>query len=217
MKKSLICLLFFVLSISIIAQESSNESWNNILHFNVGYAISTSNWEFTHPYVLGNGSFTGRISGTFEESYLFSGGFEFSKGYLGYQANVGLFPAKFFITKQVDPGVIQIRNDVYSFTAIFLEADVILFPLGNPVDKITPYVKAGVSGMKTTGDIDNTILALSFNAGSRIFINENFGVDASIKFRYMILYNVQLTDQITASKGVSISSLIANVGILYRL
>jgi hypothetical protein len=217
MKKSLICLLFFVLNISIVAQESSSKSWNNILHFNAGYSISASDWEFTHPYVLGSGSFTGRISGTFEESYLFSGGFEFSKGYLGYQANVGLFPAKFFITKQVDPGVIQIRNDVYSFTAIFLEADVILFPLGNPVDKITPYVKAGVSGMKTTGDIDNTILALSFNAGSRIFINENFGVDASIKFRYMILYNVQLTDQITASKGVSISSLIANVGILYRL
>jgi len=217
MKKLIFYLLFILLNISVAAQQDRNESWDMMLHINCGYSLTTSDWEYTHPYILGSGSFTGRISGTYEESYGFAGGIELSKGYLGGQVSVGIFPAKFSIKEQVDPGITQTRNDVYTYNSIFLEAEGILFPYGNPVDKISPFIKVGLGGMITSGDIKNNLLLLSGSGGVRIFISENLGLDLSINFRHMWLYNVKLTDQISAAYGVSLSSLMANVGILYRL
>ena len=217
MKKLIFYLLFFMLNISAAAQQDRNESWNMMLHIEGDYSLTTSDWEYTHPYILGSGSFTGRISGTYEESYGFAGGIELSKGYLGGQISVGIFPAKFSIKEQVDPGITQTRNDVYTYNSIFLEAEGILFPYGNPVDKIAPFIKVGLGGMITSGDIKNNLLLLSGSGGTRIFISKNLGLDLSINFRHMWLYNVKLTDQISAAYGVSLSSLMANVGILYRL
>ena len=217
MKKLIFYLLFFMLNISAAAQQDRNESWNMMLHINGGYSLTTSDWEYTHPYILGSGSFTGRISGTYEESYGFAGGIELSKGYLGGQISVGIFPAKFSIKEQVDPGITQTRNDVYTYNSIFLEAEGILFPYGNPVDKIAPFIKVGLGGMITSGDIKNNLLLLSGSGGTRIFISENLGLDLSINFRHMWLYNVNLTDQISAAYGVSLSALSANVGILFKL
>ena len=217
MKKLIFYLLFILLNISVAAQQDRNESWDMMLHINCGYSLTTSDWEYTHPYILGSGSFTGRISGTYEESYGFAGGIELSKGYLGGQVSVGIFPAKFSIKEQVDPGITQTRNDVYTYSSIFLEAEGILFPLGNPVDKITPFIKVGLGGMITSGDIKNNLLLLSGSGGTRIFISENLGLDLSINFRHMWLYNVKLTDQISAAYGVSLSALSANVGILFKL
>ena len=217
MKKLIFYLLFILLNISVAAQQDRNESWDMMLHINCGYSLTTSDWEYTHPYILGSGSFTGRISGTYEESYGFAGGIELSKGYLGGQVSVGIFPAKFSIKEQVDPGITQTRNDVYTYNSIFLEAEGILFPYGNPVYKIAPFIKVGLGGMITSGDIKNNLLLLSGSGGTRIFISENLGLDLSINFRHMWLYNVKLTDQISAAYGVSLSSLMANVGILYRL
>lgn len=111
MKKNII-LLCFITTISILAQEQSNQKWDLTFHLNSGYSLSTSDWEYTHPYILGNGgSFTGRISGTYQESFGFEGGLEMSKDYFGCQLNLGVFPAKFSIKKQVDPGITQVRND----------------------------------------------------------------------------------------------------------
>jgi hypothetical protein len=203
---------------AISAQENNNDQWNVILHLNGGYTLITSDWEYTHPYHFGDGdTFTGRISGTYEESYGFLGGIELAKSYLGYEANIGVFPAKFIIKKQVDPGITQTRNDAYSYNAIFLEVEGILFPLGNPIEKITPFIKVGVGGMITSGDIKNNLFSLSGSGGTRIFIYENLGLDFSIKYRYLLLYDVTLADEISAAYGVSLSSFIINVGILYRL
>ena len=206
-----------MLNISATAQQDRSENWNMMLHINGGYSLTTSDWEYTHPYILGSGSFTGRISGTYEESYGFAGGIELSKGYLGGQISVGIFPAKFSIKKQIDPGITQTRNDAYTYNSIFLEAEGIMFPYENPLDKISPFIKVGLGGMKTTGDINNNLLSISGSAGARFFISDKFGVDLSLKFRYMLLYNVLLTNEISAAYGVPISSLIANAGILYRI
>ena len=217
MKNNAVYLLCLISTISLTAQENINETWSTVLHLNSGYSLSTKDWEYTHPYILGNGgSFTGRIAGTYEESYSFSGGLELSKDYFGFQANLGIFPAKFSIKKQVDPGLTQVRNDVYSYTAIYLEAEGILFPLGNKADQISTFFKIGLGGMTTTGDISNNLLSISCNAGTRIFISENFGMDLSLKFRYMLLYNVILADEISAANGVSLSSFITNVGVIYQ-
>ena len=217
MKKLIFYLLFILLNISVAAQQDRNESWDMMLHINCGYSLTTSDWEYTHPYILGSGSFTGRISGTYEESYGFAGGIELSKGYLGGQVSVGIFPAKFSIKEQVDPGITQTRNDVYTYNSIFLEAEGILFPYGNPVDKISPFIKVGLGGMITSGDIKNNLLLLSGSGGVRIFISENLGLDLSINFRHMWLYNVKLTDQISAAYGVSLSALLISIGMLYQL
>jgi hypothetical protein len=217
MKKLIFYLLFFMLNISAAAQQDRNESWNMMLHIEGDYSLTTSDWEYTHPYILGSGSFTGRISGTYEESYGFAGGIELSKGYLGGQISVGIFPAKFSIKEQVDPGITQTRNDAYTYNSIFLEAEGILFPLGSPVEKISPFIKVGLGGMITSGDIKNNLLLLSGSGGTRIFISKNLGLDLSINFRHMWLYNVNLTDQISAAYGVSLSALSANVGILFKL
>ena len=217
MKKLIFYLLFILLNISVAAQQDRNESWDMMLHINCGYSLTTSDWEYTHPYILGSGSFTGRISGTYEESYGFAGGIELSKGYLGGQISVGIFPAKFSIKEQVDPGITQTRNDVYTYNSIFLVAEGILFPYGNPVDKIAPFIKVGLGGMITSGDIKNNLLLLSGSGGTRIFISENLGLDLSINFRHMWLYNVKLTDQISAAYGVSLSAFSANVGVSYNL
>ena len=212
-------ILFQLMTIkSVEAQPLTKQSWNMILHLNTGYSLTTSDWEYTHPYILGSGgSFTGRISGTYEESSIFYGGLEFSKSFVGLQANIGIFPARFLIKEQADPGITQIRNDIYSFNIFFLEAEGILFPLGNLTDKITPFIKAGIGGMATSGDISNNLLSLSGCVGTRIFITESLGIDFSLKAKYMLLYNVPLTDQISAAYGVSLSSLSVNIGILYRL
>ena len=209
--------VFLVLVIYAGTKESYAGDWNMMLHTNGGYSLGTSDWEYTHPYILGSGSFTGRISGTYEESYGFAGGIELSKGYLGGQVSVGIFPAKFSIKEQVDPGITQTRNDVYTYNSIFLEAEGILFPYGNPVYKIAPFIKVGLGGMITSGDIKNNLLLLSGSGGTRIFISKNLGLDLSINFRHMWLYNVNLTDQISAAYGVSLSALSANVGILFKL
>ena len=214
--------LIIILQLIIIkaskAQPLKNKSWNIILHLNTGYSLATSDWKYTHPYILGNGgSFTGSISGTYEESYFYYGGLEFSKEYFGLQANIGIFPAKFLIKEQIDPGITQKRNDIYSFHIFFLEVEGILFPLGNPTDKITPFFKAGLSGMTTSGDINNNLLSFLGCIGTRIFIMENLGIELSLKAKYMLLYNVPLADQISAAYGVPLSSLSANVGVLYGL
>ena len=89
MNKNII-LLFFSTAISILAQGQSNQKWDLTFHFSSGYSLSTSDWEYTHPYIWGSGgSFTGRISGTYKESYNFEGGLEISKGYFGFQINMG--------------------------------------------------------------------------------------------------------------------------------
>ena len=218
MKKYIFYLLFLISHIAISAQENNNSQWNVILYLNGGYSLATSDWEYTHPYYLGNGgTFTGRISGTYEENYGFLGGLELSKGYLGYEANIGVFPAKFLIEKQVDPGITQTRNDVYSYNSVFLEVQGILFPFGNPIEKITPFIKLGAGGMMTSGDIKNNLFSLSGSAGTRIFLSDNFGLDFSIKYRYLLLYDVTLADEISAAYGVSLSSFSINVGILYSL
>jgi hypothetical protein len=217
MRKIFIIPLFLVIEINIVAQGQNNQVWNITFHLNSGYSLTTSDWEYTHPYYLGSGgSFTGRINGTYEENYNFSCGLEFSRSYFGYQVNLGIFPAKFLIKEQIDPGVRQVRNDVYSYNSIFLEAEGILFPLGNPCDKVIPFLKVGLGGMRTTGDIKNNLLSLSGSAGTKIFIAYNFGVDLNIKFRYMLLYNVTLANEISAAYGVSLSSLCANIGIIYQ-
>ena len=209
MKKNIFTLILFIASMNITAQEQNVKIWEFTLHLNTGYSFTASDWEYTHPYILGSGSFTGRISGTYEESYGFAGGIELSKGYLGGQISVGIFPAKFSIKKQIDPGITQTRNDAYTYNSIFLEAEGILFPYGNPLDKISPFIKVGLGGMKTTGDINNNLLSISGSAGARFFISDKFGVDLSLKFRYMLLYNVLLTNEISAAYGAPISSLIA--------
>ena len=71
--------------------------------------------------------------------------------------------------------------------------------------------------MKTTGDINNSLLSISGSAGARFFISDKFGVDLSLKFRYMLLYNVLLTNEISAAYGVSLSAFSANVGVSYNL
>ena len=218
MKKNIFTLIFFIAFLNITAQEQIEKIWEITLHMNTGYSFTTSDWEYTHPYHLGNGGlFTGSISGTYEESYGFAGGFELSKGYFGYGANIGMFPAKFLINKQVDPGVTQMRSDVYSYNSIYLEAEGVFFPLGNPSDNITPFVKIGLGVMRTTGDIKNNLLSFSGSTGAKIFITANLGVDLSLKYRYMLLYDVKLAEQISAAYGVSLSALSANVGLLYRL
>ena len=92
-----------------------------------------------------------------------------------------------------------------------------MFPYGNPLDKISPFIKVGLGGMKTTGDINNNLLSISGSAGARFFISDKFGVDLSLKFRYMLLYNVLLTNEISAAYGVSLSAFSANVGVSYNL
>ncbi|MCG6912703.1 hypothetical protein LJE86_02180 [bacterium BMS3Abin03] len=217
MKNNAVYLLCLISTISLTAQENINKTWSTILHLNSGYSLSTKDWEYTHPYILGNGgSFTGRITGTYEESYSFLGGLELSKDYFGLQANLGIFPAKFSIKEQVDPGLTQARNDIYSYTAIYIEAEGILFPIGNQTDKISPFLKIGLAGMTTVGDIKNNLLSLSGCAGTRLYISGNVGMDFSFKFRYMLLYNVKLADEISAANGVSLSSLIVNVGVIYK-
>ena len=213
---TLIVVLQLIIVRATEAQPLTSQSWNMILYVNTGYTLTTSDWEYTHPYFLGNGgSFTGRISGDYEESYGFTGGFELSKGYWGGDINVGIFPAKFSIKEQVDPGITQTRNDVYSYNSFFMEAEGILFPSGNPVDKIAPFIKVGLGGMMTSGDISNNLLSISCSGGTRVFISENLGLNLSLKFRYMFLYDVKLADAISA--GISLSAFSANVGILYRL
>ena len=71
--------------------------------------------------------------------------------------------------------------------------------------------------MTTSGDIQNNLLTFSGSICIRTFFTESLGIDFSLKAKYMLLYNVPLTDQISAAYGVSLSSLIANIGILYRL
>ncbi len=212
-------ILFQLITIkSVEAQPLTKQSWNTILHLNAGYSLTTSDWEYTHPYILGSGgSFTGRISGTYEESSIYYGGLEFSKSFFGLQANIGIFPAKFLIKKQVDPGITQTRNDIYSFNIFFLEGEGIFFPFGNQINKIVPLIKAGLGYMTTSGDIQNNLLTFSGSICIRTFFTESLGIDFSLKAKYMLLYNVPLTDQISAAYGVSLSSLIANIGILYRL
>ena len=109
------------------------------------------------------------------------------------------------------------RSDVYSYNSIYLEAEGVFFPLGNPSDNITPFVKIGLGVMRTTGDIKNNLLSFSGSTGAKIFITANLGVDLSLKYRYMLLYDVKLAEQISAAYGVSLSALSANVGLLYRL
>lgn len=221
--KSKFSLLTLIVLLQIIiinftkAQPLNNRSWDMILHLNIGYSLTTGDWEYTHPYILGNGgSFTGKISGTYEESYYSCGGLEFSKEYFGFQANIGISPAKFLIKEQVDPGITQIRNDTYSFNIFFLEGEGMFFPLGNSKGIAIPFLKAGLSYMTTSGDIHNNLLAFSGSIGVRTFFTKRLGVDLSLKAKYMLLYNVPLTEQISAAYGVSLSSLIANVGVLYH-
>ena len=81
------------------------------------------------------------------------------------------------------------------------------------------WFHAGVGYMffNPAGDIKNNLLSLSGSAGTKFFITDNFGLDLSLKYRYMLLYDVKLADRISAAYGVSLSALSAHVGILYKL
>ena len=198
---------FFIIIISgnINAQQSTNESWNKIISLHFGFPMGTNNWEYTHPSYSGSGGVqTIREPGTFEGKYTLYGEFELSKGYFGFSAGAGFIPAEIKVDK---------TNETYNFNSISIEIAGMFFPLGNQFDKIVPLFKIGAGGIKSSGDLDNTALFISFGGGVRTFFTENFGASLMLKGRYMTYDEIPLDENITGD--ISFTNFAVELGFMY--
>ena len=198
---------FFIIIISgnINAQQSTNESWNKIISLHFGFPMGTNNWEYTHPSYSGSGAVqTIREPGTFEGKYTLYGEFELSKGYFGFSAGAGIFPAVIKVDN---------TNETYNFNSIFIEITGMIFPLGNQFAKIVPLLKIGAGGIKSSGDLDNTALFISFGGEVRTFFTENFGASLMLKGRYMTYDEIPLDENITGD--ISFTNFAVELGFMY--
>ena len=88
------------------------------------------------------------------------------------------------------------------------------FPLGNPSDKIVPLLKIGGGGIKSSGDLDNTSLFVTFGAGLKTFFTENFGASLMIKGCYLTYNKIPLDDNVTGD--MSAIPIIVVAGVSYK-
>ncbi len=200
----LVILLLFIPCKNLIAQPSANDSWNKIISFHFGYSIESNDWEYSHPLYIGYGVQTISETGSFKAKSILNCEFEFSKGYFGISAGVGIIPAEINVVK---PG------KHYNFNSIFVEIEGIFFPLCNAIDKIIPLLKIGVGGIKSSGDLKNTALFISFGGGVRKFFTENFGASVVVKGRYITYDEVPLSENVTGD--INITPFVVVAGIYY--
>ena len=147
-----------------------------------------------------------RETGSFKAKLIFNGEFELSKEYFGFSAGVGIIPAEIKVDK---------TNETYNFNSIFIEIAGMFFPLGNQSAKIVPLLKIGGGGIKSSGDIDNTALFISFGGGGRTFFTENFGASLMLKGRYMTYDEIPLDENITGD--ISFTNFAVELGFMYLL
>ena len=188
-----------------IAQEPPKAAWkkNIILHF--GYPLGSNNWKYSHPSYSGAGGLQViEETGSFKSKSIYNGQFELSKGYYGFSAGIGIFPAEIKVDKNEDP---------FNFNSFFLEIEGVFFPLKNSTAKMVPLVKIGAGGIASFGDLDNTALFVSFGGGLRTFFTKSFGVSLMLKGRYFTYYEIPLTESI--SGDIKFTNLAIQLGVMY--
>jgi hypothetical protein len=207
--------LFLLIFINIVeAQEKENNNWNVLFHIQggffgdgAGYSYKTSSESY--PY---DDSVEASIELKYKIGYLLSGGFELSKGYLGFQGNFGFTPANL-------EGIIKISAFGYSLeekeelnvNTFYGEGAFLFFPTGSSVDKITPYLTVGAGGCKMNGDRNDSGFLISYGGGIRLFFIEKLGFHIGIKGFIMDFGGIE---EISGEK-IKIKPIQATLGLMY--
>ncbi|MFC2132415.1 hypothetical protein ACFLRG_01305 [Bacteroidota bacterium] len=187
------------------AQDYSKTAWNKIILLHFEHPLVTNDWEYSHPSYSGAGGLQIlRETGSFKSKSIFSGQFELSKGYFGFSASVGIFPAEIKVDKNEDP---------FNLNSFFIEIEGLFFPLKNPTSKLVPIINIGAGGVISVGDIDNTAQFVSFGGGLRTFFTKSFGVSLMLKGRYFNYNEIPLTESITGD--IKFTNFAAHVGVMY--
>lgn len=211
------CLLLFLLFfINILeAQEKENNSWNVIFHIQGGIfgdGAGYSNKRSAESYLY-DGSVEASIELKYKIGYLLSGGFELSKGYLGFQGNFGFTPANLEGTLKISAfGYSQEEKEELNVNTFYGEGALLFFPTGSGVDKISPYLTIGAGGCKMNGDRNDSGFLLSYGGGVRLFFIEKLGFHIGIKGFYIDLGEIEgLSDT-----KLTLKPLQGTFGLLYR-
>lgn len=188
------------------AQQTSDESWNKIISLQFGFQMGNNTWEYAHPFYNGTGGTqTIRETGSFKLKSIFNGEFELSHGYFGFSASAGIFSAEIKVDKVEEP---------YDFNSIFIEIAGKLFPLGNTSDRVVPFLIIGGGALKSSGDLDNSGLFLSFGGGFRTFFTENLGASLMLKGYYLTFNEIPLDENVTGD--ISVFPFAIAVGVSYK-
>lgn len=187
MRYKIIFLCLFLLLSSFISRSEAqnvNDSWKAIVHFQGG--IFGNGGAYVYK-VSEESFFYGKIEGSIELKYktgaLFYGGFEISKGYIGFQGNFGVTPAKLKGNLNIcvfDTTLIEEQEEA-SINTFYAEGAFLFFPTGSGVDKISPYLTAGFGSCRLSGDRDDSGYLISYGGGVRIFLARKYGLVAGFK------------------------------------
>jgi hypothetical protein len=207
-------LLSFIINISE-AQSNTDDSWKLMLHiqggiFGDGAAYS---YKASAESYLYDGSVEASIELKYKIDYLFSGGFELSKGYLGFQGNFGFTPANLEGTIKISAfGYSLEEKEELNVNTFYGEGALLFFPTGSGVDKISPYVTIGAGGCKMNGDRNDSGFLISYGGGIRLFFIEKLGFHIGIKGFYIDLGGIEgLSDT-----KLTLKPLQGTFGLLYR-
>ncbi|MFC2086136.1 hypothetical protein ACFLQ9_00290 [Bacteroidota bacterium] len=184
-----IILLFKIELANCNAQESSNTTWKKTILLHYAFPVGSQNWEYSHPSFSPTGVEQTLIeTGSFKSKSIFKGQYEISKGYFGFSAGAGIFPAEIKVDKDEVP---------YNFHSFFLEFDGLVFLIQNPTAKLVPLVEFGAGGALSFGDLDNTALFISFGGGLQTYFTKNLGLSIMLKGQHFTYNEIPLTESIT--------------------
>jgi len=214
--------LFFLFAIFIsnsLAQTGEDNSWNKIINIQGGlfgngggYSLSTTATLFP---------FTDILEVSFKIKYktnaVINGGFELSKGHLGFQGNFGFSPANVEAIINVSAlGLTQEEKEEGNISTFYGEGSFLFFPTGSGVDKLSPYLTIGIGGIYVNGEDTNEVgYLISYGGGLRIFFEEKYGLIIAIKGFYTDFGNVFDEPELSGEK-LALKPIQATVGFLYR-
>lgn len=210
--------LLIILTSNSLAQAAEDDSWNKIVHIQGGlfgngggYSLSTTTSGFP---------FTDLLEVSFKVKYktgaVFNGGFELSKGYIGFQGNFGFTPANVEAVVKVSVfGLTQEEKEEGEISTFFGEGAFLFFPTGSGVDEISPYLTVGAGGIHVNGDSNEGGYFISYGGGLRIFFEESYGLIIGIKGFYMDFGNV-FDEPELIGESLTLKPIQGTVGFIYR-
>ena len=200
--KVIVLSLFLLLSLFISSSEAQNDdddSWKIMLHIQGGVfgngrgtTIEERFVDYYYNEKLGHYEFVSidfTTNSKYKTGVLLYGGFEVSKGYIGFQGNFGFTPANMRVAGEVTGGGITVSPErEQSITSFYVEGVFLFFPTGSGVGKTSPYLAIGVGGcckLQSEPDIEDVGYLISFGGGMRIFFKKKYGMIMALKAYYM--------------------------------
>jgi hypothetical protein len=182
----ILCAVIFLNSVFI--QADTKDSWNKIVYVQLGFFGNgfASSIEEQQNQIQYFDTFVTVTDVKYKIGPIFTGGFELSKKYIGFQGNIGASPANIGARLHISLESSQFTEEVeFNVTTVYGEGAFLFFPLGSGIKKLSPYATIGIGGFILSEDAHESGYFISYGGGLRIFFKEKYGINFGFKGFYM--------------------------------